>query len=377
MSTGGTVLKSSPRGLRVLHVSYSFLLGGSELLARSLVQALPEHSHGVVSVDLPGPLQQEFEDLGAQTWCAHRDQVSFSQAIRAVQAAVDEFKPDVVHCHHLHQLLHAFLPCVRKGVPIVHTEHESFSLGRPKLQRLLRICAYGCRVVTAVDESVAEFLAKTVRIPRRKLQVIRNGVDVRRFANAAADRQSLGLRGDGTVIGVVARLHPVKGHSVLLHAFVGVKRQFPEASLLIVGDGEERAGLGVLAKELGIDDSVVFLGSRRDIPELLAAMDITVLPSLEEGLPLSLLEAMAAAKPIVATDVGAVPTVIRHNQTGLLVPPRDPEAITQALTRMLSDTELQRTLSAAAQGLAVDQYSLDRTAEAYGRIYASLCRPSR
>ncbi len=376
MSTGGTEPKDSPRRPRVLHVVYSFLLGGSELLARSLVQAIPHYSHGVISVDLPGPLQQEFEDLGARTWCAHREQTSFFQATRAVQAAVADFSPEVVHCHHLHQLVHAFLPCILKGVPIVHTEHERFSLSRSRYQALLRFCAYGCRVVTAVDGSVAEFLSETVGIPSRKLQVIRNGVDVRRFANAAADRESVGLAGDGPVIGAVARLHPVKGHSVLLRSFVGVKRQFPKAALLIVGDGEERAGLSALAQELGIDDSVVFLGSRRDIPELLAAMDIVVLPSFEEGLPLSLLEAMAAAKPIVATDVGAVSTVIRDNQTGLLVPPRDAGAITGALIRMLSDVKLQRALSTAAQALAVDRYSLDRTAEAYQGIYASLCRPS-
>src|SRR5690606_7560785 len=102
LSTGGTEPKDSPRRPRVLHVVYSFLLGGSELLARSLVQAIPHYSHGVISVDLPGPLQQEFEDLGARTWCAHREQTSFFQATRAVQAAVADFSPEVVHCHHLH-----------------------------------------------------------------------------------------------------------------------------------------------------------------------------------------------------------------------------------------------------------------------------------
>lgn len=375
MSTGGTQPNNSPRRLRVLQIVYSFQLGGSELLARSLVQALPGHDHGIVSIDLPGPLQQEFEDLSASTWCAHRDRVSFPQATRAVRAAVAEFRPDVIHSHHLHQLVHAVLPGMLSRTPIVHTEHERFSLGLPKHQALLRLCAYGCRKVTAVDESVGAFLSGTVGIHARKLQVIRNGVDVRRFANAVADRQSLGL-GSGPVVGAVARLHPVKGHSVLLQAFAGVKAKFPNAQLLIVGDGEERAKLAGLTKELGIDDAVVFLGSRRDIPELLAAMDVVVLPSLAEGLPLSLLEAMAAAKLIVATDVGAVSNVIRNNETGLLVPPSDPGAITGATIRILTDTELQRKLSTAAQALVVGEYSLDRTAEAYDRIYASLCRRS-
>ena len=360
--------------MRVLHVVYSFLLGGSELLARSLIQALPEYSHGALSIDLAGPLRQEFEDLGARTWCAHRDQGSFFQATRTVRTALTEFRPDVVHTHHLHQLVHAFLPCMLKGAPIVHTEHERFSLGSPRHQALLRLCAYSCQAVTGVDDSVAAFLSETVRIPNRKLHVIRNGVDVAKFANAAADRQTLGLGSRSPVLGVVARLHPVKGHSVLLQAFVGVKSRFPNAALLIVGDGEERANLAELAKRLGIDASVLFLGSRRDIPELMAAMDVVVLPSFEEGLPLSLLEAMAAAKPIVATDVGAVSTVIRDGETGLLVPPNDAGAITEAVIRLLSHAELQGALSTSAHGLAVDRYSIDRTAEAYDRIYASLCR---
>lgn len=373
MSTGGTQLNNSLRRPRILHVVYSFGVGGSELLARSLVEALPRYAHGVISVDLSGPLQQEFEDLGAPTWCAHRDQSSFFQATRAVRAAVAEFGPDVVHSHHLHELIHVLLPCLLKGVPIIHTEHERFSLGSARHRALLRLCAYGCRVVTGVDGSVAAFLVDSAGLRKQNVQVIHNGVDIRRFANATADRQSLGLRSGGPVVGVVARLHPVKGHSVLLRAFEGVKSRFPDAELLIVGDGEEKDRLIQLAGKLRIDASVAFLGSRRDIPELLAAMDVVVLPSLEEGLPLSLLEAMAAAKPIVATDVGAVSTVIRNNETGILVAPNDIGAITEAINRILSDESLQHTLSTAAQEFAAGTYSLDHAAEAYARIYDSLC----
>jgi len=254
-----------------------------------------------------------------------------------------------------------------------HTEHERFSLGHPRHRGLLRLCSHACRVVTSVDDSTGAFLTDSAGISSKKLQVIRNGVDIRRFAAAVGDRAALGL-GGGPVVGVVARLHPVKGHAVLLRAFAGVKANFPGAELLIVGDGEERKNLVALAAELRLDDSIVFLGSRRDVPELLAAMDVVVLPSLEEGLPLSLLEAMAAAKPIVATDVGSVSTVIKNNETGMLVAPNDKQALSEAIIRILSDASLQRTLSTAAQQLVKRRYLLDHTAEAYARIYDSLCQ---
>lgn len=293
--------------------------------------------------------------------------------VELIRRMAAQFRADniqVVHTHHLCQLIYAGIAARLAGARVVHTEHEFYSLARRRTRQLLRVMSAIADTVTAVAEPVMEFLRDQVRIPPEKLRTIPNGVEVARFQSARPiPRAALGWHDDDVVIGCVARLEPEKGHDVLLDAFRRLYDRNRHARLLFVGDGGERERLAATADALGLNGAARFLGVRHDVPELLATCDVVTLASTCEGLPLVLLEAMAACKPVVATQVGAVPEVVREGQTGLLVPPGDAAALAESLESLVRDEGTRRRLGTQAYQLVQSDYSFDRTLEQYEAVY--------
>jgi glycosyltransferase involved in cell wall biosynthesis len=220
--------------------------------------------------------------------------------------------------------------------------------------------------VIAVSEDIGDFLVERVGIPRTKLAVIPNGVDTKRFA------PSLVRVSDGTiapagapVVGTVGRLDPAKDHITLLRAFRAVRAAIPSAHLVIVGDGACRGALEAFIGEHGLAGSVHLLGERSDIPALLAQLDVFVLSSVNEGLPLALLEAMACAIPVVTTDVGTAGVVVRSANAGVVVPPKDVDGIARAIVSVLDDASLARRLGTAGRAMVADRHDIAATVDAY------------
>ena len=180
-------------------------------------------------------------------------------------------------------------------------------------------------------------------------------------------RKSL-IRSDRPVVLTCARLHSEKGHIYLMQA----AKLVPEALFIFAGDGPERGRLEEFARETGVDGQVQFLGHREDIPELLAACDVFVLPSLHEALGLSILEAMAATKPIVATVVGGIPETVIDGVTGLLVAPRDPKGLADAIHKLLSDGALAARIAEAGRRRAAECFSSEAMVRGVTRIYDEL-----
>ena len=208
-----------------------------------------------------------------------------------------------------------------------------------------------------------------------KVGVIRNGRDVDLFVGGSASEdlyQSLGLEKKQTIVGTVGRLVERKGHYDLLDAWAEITKKYPDAQLLLVGDGPEREGLESRAKELNCVDSVVFAGQRDDVPDLLDAMDIFVFPSHYEGLPGALIEAMIAGLPIVATPVDGNAELIINEETGLFVPPRDAEAISDRVKKLLEDTELQKDLGTAASEYARGEFAIESMVAEFEALYQEL-----
>lgn len=192
--------------------------------------------------------------------------------------------------------------------------------------------------------------------------VIHNGVADRFFAHTdrgAEVRCSLGIEGAGGVVGIVAALIPLKGHRYFLEAAAYAVKEFPKIQFLIIGDGPERANLEALARQLGVDSNVLFLGPRRDIERLLSAMDIFVLASLRESFPLSIREAMAMGCPVVATWVGGIPELIRDGESGCLVAPADGIALGKAIVNLLADPELRRRFAENSRQAAEAKYGMN------------------
>ena len=222
----------------------------------------------------------------------------------------------------------------------------------------------------AVSEDTRRRLLSLFRWPADAVRVVHNAVDIHRFTGPPDPTLRAQLDdGTGRPLALVpARLDPQKGHEHLLRA----ARALPHIRFLLAGDGPLRAELENRARGLGVEERITFLGRREDMPALLATCDLVVLPSLYEGLPLSLIEAMAARRPIVATDIGGTRELIDHGQTGLLVPPQDAEALAEAIRGLVVDPALSRRLGSAGRDRAIADFSSEAMVASVSREYSEL-----
>ncbi len=236
-----------------------------------------------------------------------------------------------------------------------------------------RLTHTGCRATIANSPSVLEHLATNAKIPRGKLRLVRGGIDPAPFQLAEPiDRAALGVPKEAPILLWVGRLDPVKGLDVLLEA----THSLGDPCLVLVGEGAERTRLGQLADRLGVAHRVRWLGTRNDIPALLKAADVFVLPSRTEGLPNALLEAMAASCPIVTTDVPGCRDLIEHERTGLVVPYGQPDALAGAIRRMLQDRSTAEQLGRQAHEEVSRKWHINNTFDAYARCYAEIGAPT-
>lgn len=282
-------------------------------------------------------------------------------------------RPDVFHAHLNWPLAcrYGLVAAVLARVPaVVATEHLFREIPWRRSILVQQIISAGVDRYIAVCHEVARRLRQTLRFPARKVQVVRNGIPLAPFerpANPALRATLAGATGRPIVL-TTARLNEQKGHGYLLTAAVLV----PEATFVLAGDGPHRAMLEARARALGLESRVVFLGYRQDVPDLLASCDLFVLPSLFEGLPLSVLEAMAADRPVVATAVGGTDEAVIHGQTGLLVPPADPAALAAAIRTVLADPALAHRLAAAGKAQVHREFAVAGMVRRVTHIYDEL-----
>jgi glycosyltransferase involved in cell wall biosynthesis len=251
---------------------------------------------------------------------------------------------------------------------------------RPPFLALEHLSYAAADAVVAVSEGLVEFLAQAERLPRHKTIVIPNGVDETLAARApdrAAARAALGWPQDEPLIGAVGRLAEQKGHVHLLRALPAILAESPRTRLVLAGEGPERAALEEEARRLGLERRVTFLGHRDDVPTVLAALDLFAFPSLWEGMPMALLEAMAIGLPVVAARGVGVDEVVTDGVHGLLVAPRDPEDLGRAIARLLGDPREAARLAEAGRRRVLGRYGLDRIASEFDRLYRGILGDAR
>lgn len=263
---------------------------------------------------------------------------------------------------------------------VVATEHlaqppdSRFPLGRAIITSLVRLTNRMVDRTIAVSELSRDMLIENYLIPESKIISIRNGIDVSRYeaVDASAVRAELGIGPDERVALLIGRLSPRKGHNVALDAFPKVLAGVPGARMIFVGDGELEGGLREQVTALGLGERVTVTGFRRDIPELLAASNMLILPSEKECLPLSILEAMASGLPVVATDVGGVSEAVVDGVTGVLLSPNDPDGLADAMIGLLGDTERAATMGRAGRRKVEDEFSIEATTSSVFALYREL-----
>lgn len=366
---------AAPRSARkLLFVNHSLRMGGIETMIRDF--ALSMRRQGplphVAVLEGGGALADELASQGVPVVdLAKRPGLDLG-AVRRLRRYVREAGIDVVHSHNYTAWFYVTLATLGLGVRRIHTEHSKVKplWRRRVLERQLARLSHG---VVAVSNDVADNLCGQIGIPRRRVTVVPNGVDLQRYRPDAALRQDMRRQlaadeGD-VLVGIVARLVPVKAHDVLLAAFAQVHAEFPRARLVLAGDGPCREALQQQCRELGLDGPVHFLGEVRDTPRVLNALDVYVLSSHSEGMNLTMLEAMGCGLPIVATAVGGNVQVVREGGTGLLVPPADPAGLARALSRLVADAGLRRRLGVAGRQLAESDYSQAGTLARYQALF--------
>jgi glycosyltransferase involved in cell wall biosynthesis len=292
------------------------------------------------------------------------------QALRQIRNRIRESAIDVVHTHGYKADLYGYAAARREKKPVVATCHNWRDAGSALrlYNRLDRMVLKRFDAIAAVSESVAEKL-RLAGVAAGRVRTVPNGVDARAFEGASVSVASGRSAQRGPVIGVVARLDLQKGFEYLFQAVRGLSESYPGVQVMIVGEGPDRAAIEKMVRELGLQDQVTLAGQRNDMPAVYAAMDIFVLPSLNEGLPMTVLEAMAALRPVIATRVGAIPTVIADQHTGLLVEPGDVFGLRGAIYRLLSNPDLRRRLAQEAHACVVQNYTSEIMAMRYAEIY--------
>jgi glycosyltransferase involved in cell wall biosynthesis len=282
---------------------------------------------------------------------------------------------DAIHVNSYVPGNYARLAAALMQVPIVIDHWHGFTRFNRKRRLICRALGRFTDLSLAVSRGVKDYLVAEIGLDPAKIRVVPNGVDLAALDAARPGpivRRELGLPEGVPVIGLVGRLdHWGKGHKELFQAMVSLQASHPVCAL-IVGGGRRQAEMRELAASLGLGESVHFLGQRQDVPDLLQAMDILVLPSYSEGVSLALLEAMAAGLPVIATAVGGLPDVVADAETGLLIPPKDAAALAGAITRLLTDPARAQQLGANARTHVRERYSLDRLGREINEIYGEL-----
>lgn len=298
------------------------------------------------------------------------------RAVRQIEEYIQEDGIDLLHTHGYKADLYGYVAARRSRKPVVATCHNwvggTAALGI--YNHLDRMALKRFNALAAVSDAVAQRLLDS-GVPARKIKTIANGIDVEPFERAQPlpaptfDRDK--------VVGMVARLDLQKGFEYLLRAVRELCGVFRELKVVIVGEGPDRKAIEDMIRQYGLQSTVILAGKQSDMPGVYAATDIFVLPSLNEGLPMTILEAMAASKPVIATKVGAIPTLIRNGETGLLVEARDTDGLRNAIARLLSDPDLCRRMGAEGHDWVSRNYTSEAMALKYRQMYEEvLGRPA-
>jgi glycosyltransferase involved in cell wall biosynthesis len=331
----------------------------------------------VCCLDAPGALAGELTDRGIEVAALNRDGGFRPSLGYRIAKLAERHGADVLHCHQYSPFVYGRIATLcRPRLKLVFTEHGRLSDGPPSLKRRLVNPLLG-RLPGSLHSVSGALRGSMVAegFPERRIDVIHNGVDPGprpTLVDRRAARHALWISEDAFVVGTVARLDPVKHLETLIEAFADLRVVLPRSVLVILGDGPERERLETVARTAGVGDAVRFLGDRRDVRRVLPAFDVYVNSSISEGVSLTILEAMAAQLPVIATAVGGTPEVVQDGITGVLVPARQPVRLAHALIAVSKSPERRRTLGNAARLSVEARFAIDGMVERYADVYARL-----
>lgn len=369
-----------PKKINLLYVIHSLENGGAETLAIRLAEKIDHKKFQVTVCSLSdmGPLREVLEKKKVPYFTlGKRDGKDLRISFR-LRAKLKEYAIDVIHTHNQGPLLYTYLATLLSPkYKIVHTEHINMA---KELSYSKKHLLYNRLLYRRLDGfvNIAQHLTNEYCIrfdlSRAKVQTIHNSVDYGKSIVLSPNslREQLGLSNTVPLIGNISALRPQKDHETLIRAMKKVCEKFPAAILVIAGEGELQNKLVTLINGLELNRNVKLLGFRSDVDGLLKEFDIFVLSSLYEGLPLCILEAMAAGKPIVATDADGTNEIVTDGETGILVPVKNPDLFADAIVSILGDLEKAAEMGRAAQNFVETKHNMDKMISQYELFYKEL-----
>jgi glycosyltransferase involved in cell wall biosynthesis len=373
------------RLVRVVEVMATGTNGGAQEHVYSLLSRMDRTRYDPSVVALsPGSAVRAIRSLGIPVTVF--DEPDDAIAVGALVAHLADVGAEIVHNHMYRAELVGTRASIALGeaghrrpwvIGTVHSSRIRAAEDREVLRHLTPRMNHLVAVSRAIVHKIAEERPSSVPV-----SLVHNGVDLTRYDRTEACCtliEDYGLVAGAQIVGVVGRLEPEKGHTTLIDAWPRVLRAVPDAYLLIVGEGSRREALEHQVAELGIGSRVIFTGRRDDVPAVTAALDVAALPSYREAQGLTILEAMALSRPVVASNVGGIPEMVEDGRTGLLVPPHDPEALAAAITRLLVDHPLADMLARAGHDLVHERFCLEMMVRSIEDLYdegaAAIRRP--
>lgn len=363
--------------MKVVYLSHAYMVGGAEEMVLNLVRRLPgRYEPAVVSIHSAGPIGEEIRKTGVPFQVLGLEPgISRPFDVLRLRDFLQTFQPTIVHTFLLTGSLYGRFAAMMAGVPIViGTEVNIYENKRASHARFEKWLMRGTDAVIASAKSVKDFYVGQVGADPAKVEVIYNAVDWSQLETTMsrdAIRTSLGVPQDVMAAGIIARLTEQKAHRVLFDA-MAQHVSLRQMHLVVVGDGELRESLKQRVETLGLQPRVHFAGARRDLGNILNAVDLFTMPSLWEGLPLSLVLAMGAGLPVVTTRVAGIPEVVQHDVSGLLVSPGKSDELAHALARLVEDASLRRSLGERARAFVTPRFGVEKYVDSITGLYDRL-----
>ena len=372
-----SVSKTSP--VRILHLIETGGPGGAERMMLDLAMNLDEGYESTIGLLKEGWLKSQVLSMEMPcVFLANKRLGDIGVLVNLVRC-VRARKIQLIHAHEFYMNAVGAAISMLTGIPLVVTVHgKSYYPEKRRRCLVYRMIAARAAGLVAVSRDLKKFLCQTTGVFPEQVQIIYNGVNTERFVERPRDPtrlDHLGIPRDSFIVGAVGNLYRVKGHIHLIRAAKIVCQKYPKTHVVILGRGDQKDNLLAEAGRLGIENYIHLLGYCDDVSNWLTEMDVFTLPSLSEGLPLSLLEAMAMGIPTIVTAVGGMQEVVCDGQTGCIVPPGDPEALARKILYLLESQSQAEELGRAGQRRVLQHFSLCQMVNQYRDLYKKVLPP--
>ena len=368
--------KAREKKIKLMQITHDLAIGGLQQVIVNICRTIDRNIFDISVLCLRnlGEFAPEIEKMGIKVHllpkkCNGVDYFSFLKVAKIIR----DQRVDIIHTHNTQPLIDGTLGALLSGVKtIIHTDHSREYPDKRRYMFAEWLMSHFVYKIVGVSEPTSRDLIKYEKISPKKVMTIMNGIDGSKFLidiDKERKKKELGISNGGPIIGLGVRLSKQKGITYLLQAMPEIIKAYPDITLVIAGEGDYEDRLRREARDREIDKNVVFIGPRLDMPEVLKLFDLYVLPSLWEGLPIVLLEAMAAGCPVVATDVGGNYMAIQRGENGSLIEPKNPALLASEVIRVLGNEELKTNYARKGMELFVNNFSAEVMTKHYQRLY--------